>query len=333
MSVVETSLGPHSVKFAFSADPDFPANLALAVKPWIEAHGWTYYDTEHNSANWYAYVFRNLCKDGVTYKYVNIDMKQWWQTQYRHNIYVRVYESWDNVTHVGTNPAWGSTGSVGYSQYMKVDGAVNVFVFADDRYLFVIQEQGDGSTVGSGQYWAPDLYGGATGIIEISRDTEGDDADAGIPPYALFDTSGPTLDSMQATFPISFPKCADGTVGIGATDYNFMSFERGFAGLRASGIPRISFHEYMKDPPLVNAWTGKFNAWDMICGKVYSAGWDVRGHLYGIHYLPPGIGVRNPGVDSINLKINSDGFLDESGNLTAHWILPGFVNHRFAIPK
>jgi hypothetical protein len=91
MTITATALGSNSVMLDYTAGETI-ANMKVAIDTFLTAHGWTSYDAAP------YYVYRALCKDGTTYKYLKLESHA--TLNY---IYFRVMESWNNSTHVATN--------------------------------------------------------------------------------------------------------------------------------------------------------------------------------------------------------------------------------------
>lgn len=79
----------------------------------------------------YEAVYRALNDDEVSYKYVHFIVQS-------NNLYVKVYEDWDNESHSGTNLAYRSDAS-GYSQQIRPSnyGSDTVYLFVHPRWLVV----------------------------------------------------------------------------------------------------------------------------------------------------------------------------------------------------
>lgn len=92
MAITTNTLGPNSKEIVFSGGNAHVANdVANAVGAALATMGWTVHDAS-------VRVYTAMCRDGVTPKYVQVFTSNT-------NMYLRVYETWNAVTHVGTNEA------------------------------------------------------------------------------------------------------------------------------------------------------------------------------------------------------------------------------------
>jgi len=91
MTITVTSLGPNSADFTYTAG-ETAATLITSIGSWVTSHGWTSHDAANN-------VYKALCFDGVTYKYAQLFAPS------TTSLFIRVYETWNATTHVGTNEA------------------------------------------------------------------------------------------------------------------------------------------------------------------------------------------------------------------------------------
>lgn len=94
-------------------------------------------------------VLRSLNTDGVTYKYLHINFNS------PTSLLINVYESWNKVSHTGTNAVYNSTT---FSQ-INLNQSSIFYVFANNNYCLFAHK----NTVSS-------AYNPATGCIEFSRD-------------------------------------------------------------------------------------------------------------------------------------------------------------------
>lgn len=90
------------------------------------AAGWTVYDA---AAGTNAQVFRAVCADGVSYKYLWIQLTA---TTYE----VRCYESWNATTHVGTNLTSSALGTSD-TRFATASGGT-LFIGASVKYVHVL---------------------------------------------------------------------------------------------------------------------------------------------------------------------------------------------------
>ena len=74
MSVVTTDLGPNSSYIVYTSGETIE-NAWLQFATWVQNHGWEAFDTDVTNAT----VFRAICKDANTYKYVLMGYTLSWQ--------------------------------------------------------------------------------------------------------------------------------------------------------------------------------------------------------------------------------------------------------------
>lgn len=94
-------------------------------------------------------VLRSLNADGVTYKYLRIDFSS------PNSFTINVYESWNKVTHAGTNAVYSST----TFSSINLNQSSIFYVFANNNYCLFAYKN---TVLGA--------YSPAAGCIEFSRD-------------------------------------------------------------------------------------------------------------------------------------------------------------------
>ena len=137
------------------------------------AAGWTIHDA---AAGTNAQCIKALCEDGVTYKYVVIDMND---SSY---LMSKVYEGWDAVVHSGTNISYYSN-SLDNSQRYNLTNGGKMFIGASNRYC-VFWSWTSGFGYGSSS------TSGAVGCLERTRGSPWDTTANGYPPYVWWCTNG-----------------------------------------------------------------------------------------------------------------------------------------------
>ncbi len=316
MAVVTTDLGPNSARLDYPASEPL-VNLIATMENYLTVHGWSLWDADAG-AN--AQAYRALNKDGLSYKYVVLD----WNTS--GYLFIKTYESWNADTHVGTNPCYYSDNTA-YAQRITLANGGSLCVFAQAGYL-IIQSNNSG-TIGSstGNAWC--------GCIEVSRDNPEDTPDAGYPPFIW--VNGYRMMS-RGDYIISFPRLKNENVGSNASRYNFVSTEMGFGGYSYapfwSGNNIYGYSLYYWVPTGTNGFSGKGWAWTLRVGTLLNPFPVKRGRLMGIILITRGQGVAAPGVDTVDIKVSTEGFVDPNGELASYWILSeSTASGRWAIPK
>ncbi|MBF0097505.1 MAG: hypothetical protein HQM04_16690 [Magnetococcales bacterium] len=132
------------------------ANLSAACNQAVSsitatvAAGWSVHDA---SAGSNAQAIRAPNADSG-YKYVVVD------TNTAGAIFTKVWESWDNSAHTGTNLAYNSDATA-YSQRLDLTNGGTLYIFASARFLMLA------SSVAAG--WGSPTNGGPSGCFERTR--------------------------------------------------------------------------------------------------------------------------------------------------------------------
>lgn len=294
-----------------SAAVDYPASAALAdlmdtVENWITGHGWTLHDA---SAGANARAYKAANKDAASYKYIVLD----YNTSNR--IMIKTYETWNEVSHSGSNLAYSSDNS-SYCQQVNLSAGGTLNIFATARYL--LMESNNSGVIGSatGSAWC--------GCLEITRDNPEDTAALGYPCWGWANGNVVHAGTINQ---FSFCRTRNGTIGANAAYYSYAGTIFG------SGMGNNNWSLYTATPNALNLWNSKNWALTLRVGWYYSTSllYEYRGRLYGLKLITRGQGGF---LDEISVKTNSDYFFDPNGAATGHWILTeGGQSGRFAVPK
>lgn len=151
------------------------AQAATSINASVYPAGWTAFDT-NTGAN--TKVLRSPLPDDPTkYMYLILD----WATA--NKVRSRTAESWDNVTHVATNPVSGHSSTSGASMNLTVAGTVVLFSQSTGLAIF--------GSVG----------GGASFVTARTRDSVWDTVAAGWPPVVTWGhADGDTSPVAGGTF-------------------------------------------------------------------------------------------------------------------------------------
>lgn len=301
MSVTPNSLGSNSVKLVYTAG-ETAANILTAFDTWLVAHGWSLYD---GAAGVDTNAYRALNKDASTYKYITVEI-----TSTR--LFLRGWESWDSGLHTGTNLCYYSD-NTNFAQRIDLVNGGDLYVFANVRYICiesVIPANVVGSVTGNG----------ACAVCEVSRDNPGDTIGAGYPTMCWFNTYSLMITQNPTFGVVSFPRTRDGSTGLNASLYTFISSYALYGGYATNAVYHdADDFQFQKS----NVFNNKSPAWTLRCGRmgIGSADWEYKGKIYGIKALPSGIGVTIPAAESIQMEIDADTLLDYNGSNTKHYMV------------
>jgi hypothetical protein len=133
MAISETILGPNSSLFTYGTG-ETPATVMTALDTYITSKGWTLYDAAAPQGQTVGRVYRAL-QDGsaVTYKYVGIAVSA-------ATIQLKIWESWNSSTHVGTNDGTyynpgGSVSLGGTAPTVTGTAGYGVVMFVNPKWL------------------------------------------------------------------------------------------------------------------------------------------------------------------------------------------------------
>lgn len=162
MATSETVLGPNSSLFTFGAG-DTPAIIMTALDTYIVSKGWALFDALAPQGQTVGRIYRTLQNGSTTtYKYVGIAVGAT-------GVQLKIWESWNATTHVGTNDG----------TYVNTSNAVTLGGFSS----VAIGTAGAGVVMFVNQKWlaframsSSLVYGVVNGAFEISKDYGESDA-------------------------------------------------------------------------------------------------------------------------------------------------------------
>jgi len=299
----------------------YPAAANLAdfidtIEAAILTMGWILFDV---AAGANARAYRAFNKDGISYKYIVLDYDA------AGYLMLKVYESWNELTHAGTNLAYGSD-TTAYAQLVDLVAGGKMHIFAQASYMFLLSEVN--GEIGNNQ-------NGFTCICETMRDNPEDTVAAGYPPYIW--TSAAGINAVSSAFMLAFCRTRLGNTGIQATiyagfltdfgqmgRYNLRGLDTGNYGIHGTTVPGSN-----------HPWSGKVIASKMVAYFGQSTiSWEIRGRVTGMILLGQySNGVVFPFTDETIFKIDNDGFPNPAGIDSEHWILGNNGTVRVAIPK
>ena len=304
-----TQLGPNSYTLGCDARED----VLPAIRDLIANYttGWEEYDSEDNgmSANQGA-VFRSLCADGLTYKYLHtLD-----PTAYSY-VYAHVYESWNNVTHVGVNQTYGSNRTGLLFNANRSNFYLHVFI--SPRWFAYCGEDPT-QTVLNGAGGNQGIYG----CFEIARDNPGNVVASGELPYAYFHTANMTNESATAT--TTYGMLCKSRVGSSNGQNAQTHCTYLFGGLRGQ------FQDWKGSrnaPTAPDPFTGEHWALDIYHHVGIPTGAaDFEGRVYGLKMT-----TRDPSLqflDIMSVDVDADNFTDPvTGTPVDHYVLISSTNN------
>lgn len=166
MAIQTNSLGPNSAYIVYTSG-ETPSSVCSAVWSWVQNHGWELHDNTPSAS---SKVFKALCADVSTYKYVMIGYDA-------SGVYMRIFEEWNAGTHVGTNETWYGGQSAVRSQRVDTSNGGYMYLFASQRYCVMFARTLGGEWGASGT----NSWSGCFELSEDSRDTRT------LPPFGYMD--------------------------------------------------------------------------------------------------------------------------------------------------
>lgn len=290
MTITVSSFGNNSKCLAID---NATANQVMdSIAAQVTAAGYELWDTVTTGSPYR--VFRNLCSDGVTYKYIVFAFSGGASLQ------LYLYSAWNNSTHTGTNPAYANINNPFADT--SIPGVIissNLYLVIASRFIAV-----GVSSSSSGQ-------SGYAFVAEFANDNP-------------LDT--PVAGKVPAFLSCSPVACGGATSSVGGVtmDMNGMTGSTAFtsAGIVASnGVfgPNGNFIFYMN----VQSAKNPIASDGVFYNSLNTAAAQLRGRIYGLKILPNYFGTFG---SVVSLKVDSNGFLDPNGTPTDHLI---FSNYAF----
>jgi len=298
MALTVTNIGSNSTMIDYSATTT--ADMFAAVDTYIKAHGWSSLDTASWTSGTYTHVmtYRTYCKDNATYKYAQVAMS---------NIVLqlRVYDGYDTGTKIGTHPCYNSNVDANSVHYNLTSTPGTLYLFVTNRYILIKKANDTSEMVGCFEL-KPVIAANTT------------------PPFAWisgYSFCGQLSYQYTAAVPstIEFPNTPSSaslnsriTIPIGSwgggtslTSYALMStYSSPFGG----GQTVWPVYDMLLSLDNINRYP--------------------HGIFYGIKVTTTNLGVES---DILNVKCDSDGFVDSGGTNNPHMILSCVSNSRFVI--
>lgn len=282
-----TEMGPNSCIINLVSEPNYTAFMDTAIS-WLLQHGWEVFD------NWQSLkkVLRAPNADGTTYKYVLFDVSTG-------DCKITPVESWNPVTHTGTNLASVTPATVRLN--------ATVYLFASPRYIVLCTK------------YNHVIYPAAM-VFEHARDNL-------IPKVVDYPpVFGSRTEELSVSCTVGMPRSSLG-VGDAANTYAAMVSSVKSINQTTDGSNyrycRTKYSDQVGSLPA-------FATPDFYAVMTMSR-FEHRGRVFGLKFGPVDFGSFG---DRISIKCDSNGFTDENGTLVDHFILIGYSysDQRFAIP-
>lgn len=248
MAIQLTELGPNSCVINTNNEPNSGVNLMALITTWLSQHGWELFDPVSNVNR----VFRAQNADGVTYKYVRIDVSTSNST-----IYLYHYESWNATTHAGTNLNPISINATSTHQ------SFSLYLFASARHIALMPKYNG-------------TFGHCLMVLEHSRDNQVPSVLAYPPVVATYGDGAVMRNSNN----YGFARSSSGVAGVG-NDYAY--FSPIHCTVAGSDYPIDSFTSAasVKGFSTIDLWARFTNAVSEHRGRIY--GLKIGSANFGSH--------------------------------------------------
>ena len=283
MSIVTTQLGQNTYQITLDGELD-ASGVPSAISASLLSCGWTQFDSFNNGTH---LVFRNLCADGVTFKYLGVFVDT-----STFKISTTSYEVWNAVTHTGTNEVFtfNRSGTMPFTLT-----ATDIIIMASPRWAIIQTFTRNNPSVWSG-------------VFECVREAFEDTPEAGYPPFAWVCSISVTNNRHGGNQYFSFPRSRSGGTSLaGVADGIQTPFIRLGSQTNLSGQALTSDFTY---------------AWDTSKKIIHSLRpsfglSELHGKTYGLK------GVYNIGspFNRVSVPVDSDYHFSPAGTATEHWVL------------
>lgn len=287
MSIVNTPMGENSFQFDYSTGTTVSEIMIAIEAEILNEHGWEMHD-ENAGINQRCY--KALNKDGVTYKYVTLDLSG------SQSIKLVVYENWDAVTHKGTNKA-NQSDTAGKGGSVTATQPGQIFLFINPRWLAMTTRNPFNGVLNSD----PSAQG-IFGCFEFTRDNSEDTGEGGVPCFFFLNSS-----SMYYGDGCGYsPRFKAGATTTSAK----LEFSTILGKTRDAAY---KFNDFM--PTAKNPWNGK--DWALTI-YVHEPAFVMRGRVFGLKATTQGAYLI---LDRIISKCDEDFMYDDEGTDTEHHII------------
>lgn len=287
MSIVNTPMGDNSFQFDYSTDTTVGEIMTALDAEILDGHGWTLHDA---AAGTNQRCYRAQNKDGTTYKYVVLDLST------ANSLKLKVYESWNETTHTGTNLAFGSdvTANGGATTTLQPG---QIYLFVNPRWLAITTRNPF-----NGQLNSDASRQGIFGCFEVTRDNPEDTGADGTPCFLWMNTSFMFYGDGCG----SSPKFKNAAVGV--TAKSELSTILGKTRDASYKMPAFI-------PATKNPWNNKDWALTLYA---HEPNFVMRGRVFGLKVTTYNAYLI---LDRIISKCDADFMYDENGTDTEHHIV------------
>lgn len=280
MTITTTQIGTNT--FQITLDGETTATGVISsIDAVLTGNGWSLHDAYNQDTH---RVYRNLCKDGVTFKYLGLFIDT-----ANLKIYTTVYETWNNTTHAGTNEAntFNRSGVMSFTHT-----ACDIIIMLSPRWCIL-------------QTFIRNNPSPWSGIVECAREVAEDTPAAGYPPFAwvcsLFVTSNATGSHSYFSFPRSrsggYP-VADGI----QTPYIRLGSQTGLSG---QSLVADSIYTWDTSKRTVHSLRPTFG------------NNEVHGKVFGLKAC---FNIGSP-FNRVSMPVDTDFNFSSTGVDTEHWVL------------
>ena len=287
MSIVNTPMGENSFQFDYSTGTTVSEIIIALETEILNGHGWELYDGD---AGVNQRCYRSLNKDGVTYKYVVLDLLS------QNSIKLIVYESWTVASHAGTNKAFNSDVAARAGNVTSIQPG-QIFLFVNPRWLCMVTRNPFNGVLN-----ADPTHQGIFGCFEYTRDNSEDTGEGGLPCFMFLNSSS----FYQGDGCGWGPRFQNGALGQTAK----------FELSTILGKTRDSSYKFSSFMPLSkNPWNDKDWALTLY---VHEPAFVMRGRIFGLKATTQNAYLI---LDRIVSKCDEDFMYDDEGTDTEHHIV------------
>lgn len=287
MSIVNTPMGPNSFQFDYSTGTTVAEIFTALEAEIINGHGWELHD---GAAGINQRCYKALNKDGVTYKYVVLDLNT------ASVLKLVVYETWNATAHTGTNKA-NTSDTAAKAGAVTAAQPGQIFLFINPRWLAMTTRNPFNGVLNSDP-----TAQGIFGCFEFTRDNSEDTGAAGVPCFMFMNTSSMYYGDGCAWS----PRFKNGAVTTAAK----LELSTILGKTRDAAY---KFNDFM--PTTKNPWNNKDWALTLY---VHEPAFVMRGRVFGLKATTQNAYLI---LDRIISKCDEDYMYDDAGTDKEHHII------------